>query len=124
MKTIIDNQTGELVEVPDNNELVVKELEDKGIITSDYLDKLEQLAYLKEQIETHDFQCREVIKEVFKKYGVKSCKSDYITISYVDEHMQKRVDNERLKADGLYDKYIKFVPVKESIRVSLKGKND
>lgn len=124
MKTIIDEQTGELIEVEETNELVVKELEDLGIITNDYLDKLEQFAHLKDCIETYEFQQKEKIKEVFKKYGVKTCKSDYITISYIEEHMAKRIDVERLKADGLYDKYVKFSPTKESIRVSLKGKND
>ena len=121
MKTIIDQETGELIEVQEDNELVVKELEDLGIITDDYLNKLEQLAYFKQQVEMFETKNREVIKEVFKKYGVKSCKSDYLTISFIEEHMQQRVDTDALKKDGLYDKYSKFSVVKESIRIKLKG---
>lgn len=124
MKTIIDNETGELIEVEETNELVVKELEDMGIITTDYLDKLEQFAYLKQQIEMIEYKNKELIKEVFKKHNVKSCKSDYINISYIPEHMQQRVDVEKLKQDGLYDKYTKFGVVKESIRIKLKEGKD
>lgn len=121
MKTIIDENTGELIEVQEDNELVVKELEEKGIITDDFLEKLEQLAYFKQQVEMFEAKNREVIKEVFKKYGVKSCKSEYLTISFIDEHMQQRVDTDALRKDGLYEKYSKFSVVKESIRIKLKG---
>lgn len=122
MKTIVDNETGELIEVEEKNELVEKEL--MPLITDDFIEKLVELDYLKEQIETYQFSIKEKIKDVFKKYGVKSCETDFLTISYVPEFMKKSIDSERLKDDGLYEKYIKFTPVKESIRFSLKGKND
>lgn len=118
----IDSETGELIEKEDTNELVAKEI--NPIITDDFLEKLEMMEALEQQIEMFKTEHREQIKEIFKKYGVKSFKNDYISITYVPETMQKRVDNQRLKDDGIYDKYLKFVPVKEQIRITKKGKND
>lgn len=122
MKTIIDEETGELIEVEDKNDLVAKEMNE--IITDDFIDKLVQFEYLEQQIEMFKTEHREQIKEIFKKYGIKSFKNDYITITYVPESKKKIIDTNRLKNDGLYDFYSKESDVKESIRVSLKGNND
>lgn len=119
MKTIIDEETGELIEVEDKNDLVAKEMNE--LITDDFIDKLVQFEYLEQQIEMFKTEHREQIKEIFKKYGIKSFKNDYISITYVADGMQKRVDTDRLKQEGLYEKYLKLFPTKESIRVQLKG---
>lgn len=119
MKTIIDEETGELIEVEETTDLVAKEM--NALITDDFIEKLVQVEYLQQQIEMFKTEHREQIKDIFKKYGIKSFKNDYISITYVAEGIQKRVDNERLKQEGLYDKYLKVVPTKESIRVQLKG---
>lgn len=122
MAYIIDQETGELIEEVNKNELVAKELE--PIITEEFLDNYAKFEYYSQQLETFKNKNKEFIKQVFQKYNIKTCKNDYITISYVPEHMQQRVDVDRLKADGLYEKYTKYSNVKESIRVSMKGKND
>lgn len=122
MKTILDNETGELIEVEETNELVAKEI--NPLITDEFIEQLEQIEYLEQQIDMFKSKHKEQIKEIFKKYNIKSFKNDYITITYVGEGMSQRVDTQRLKDDGLYDKYSKFTPVKEQIRVKLKGRND
>lgn len=119
MKQIVDQETGEIIEVEDNYDLVAKEMNE--LITDEFIEKLVQVEYLTQQIEMFKAEHKEKIKDIFKKYGIKSFKNDYVSITYVAEGMQKRVDNERLKNDGLYDKYLKVVPTKESIRVQLKG---
>ena len=122
MKQIIDEETGEIKEVEETYDLVAKEM--SALITDDFIEKLEMLEALEQQVEMYKTEHKEKIKEVFKKYGIKSFKNDYITITYVEATMQKRVDNQRLKDDGIYEKYLKLVPVKESIRITKKGKND
>ena len=122
MKKIVNQETGEIEEVEETYELVAKEI--NPLITDEFLEKLEMLEALEQQIEMFKTEHKEQIKEVFKKYDIKSFKNDYITITYVPETMQKRVDNQRLKDDGIYENYLKFVPVKESIRITKKGKND
>ena len=120
MKTIVDENTGELKEVPETNDLVLTELEESGVINDHVLQLYENLATAKQQIEMYEHSAKEKIKEVFKKYNIKSFSNQYITISLVKESMQQRVDTEHLKQDGLYDKYSKLVPVAESVRIKVK----
>lgn len=122
MKTIIDELTGELIEVEDKNELVAKEM--NALITDDLIEQLEQLDYLEYQIKQFKASNKEKIKEIFKKYNIKSFKNDYITISYVDAGLKKQLDTQKLKDDGLYEKYIVMRPYEDQVRITKKGKND
>ena len=120
MKKVIDNESGEIVDVPETHDLVLKELEENGVITDDVLELYYDLAAVKMRIEMYEHEAKEKIKEVFNKYNIKSFSNQYITISLVKESLQQRVDTEHLKQDGLYDKYSKMVPVAESIRIKVK----
>ena len=123
MKQVIDSETGEIIEIEETNEIVEKKL-NEIVSLDDVLKVIEMLEYYQDQLDTYKYQLKEPIIKLFKDNGIKTFKNDYLTISYVGESMQKRVDNERLKQDGLYEKYLKLVPVKESIRITKKGKND
>ena len=120
MKQIIDNDTGEVIEVEETFDLVEKELNDVGVNYEEYFDKQIQLKTLKEQMEIWEQKHRDSIQKVFEKYNIKSLKTEYGTISYVEDSTQKRVDNDRLKQDGLYEKYLKLVPVKAHLIIKAK----
>lgn len=120
MKQIIDNDTGEVIEVEETHDLVIKELNEVGINYEEYFDKQIQLKTLKEQMEIWEQKHRDSIQKVFEKYNIKSLKTEYGTISYVEDSTQKRVDNDRLKQDGLYEKYLKLVPVKAHLMIKAK----
>lgn len=122
MKTIINAETGEIEEVEETYELVAKEM--NALITDDFVEKLEQLDYLEEQIKLFKKENKDKIKEIFKKYNIKTFKNDYVSITYVQEGMKKQLDMERLKADGVYDKYLMLKPYDEQIRITKKGRND
>lgn len=120
MKTYIDSETGELVEVQEEQELALQELKDKGIVTQQYLEDLENLKLLKEKCEYYEMMNKEALKEIFVKYNITSIKSDNLTITYRKEHMTTKVDTKKLKDDGLYDKYTYLAPTKDSISFKLK----
>ena len=120
MKQIIDNDTGEVIEVEETFDLVEKELNEVGVNYEEYFDKQIQLKTLKEQMEIWEQKHRDSIQKVFEKYNIKSLKTEYGTISYVEDSTQKRVDNDRLKQDGLYEKYLKLVPVKAHLMIKAK----
>lgn len=122
MKTIVNAETGEIEEVEETSELVAKEM--NALITDDFVEKLYQLEYLEQQIKMFKTEHREQIKEIFKKYKIKSFKNDEISITYVEGGMKKQLDIERLKQDGVYDKYLMMKPYEEQIRITKKGKND
>lgn len=123
MKLVADANTGELVEVPDTNDLVAKELAEVGVVIDDYFDKVVVKKTLEEQMKMWETENREKIKEVFKKYNIKSFKSPYGSISFVEEGMSSKVDTKKLKEDGLYDKYSYWTTVKEHLVIRVKDKS-
>lgn len=122
MKLVADEVTGELVEVPETNDLVASELNAVGVNIDNYFEQKLKANALKEQMEMWEFENREKIINVFKKYGIKSFKNDSGSVSYVPEGLSQRVDIDRLKEDGLYDKYSKWVSSKEHLIIKVKEK--
>ena len=116
MKTIIDEKTGEILEVEEGNELVEKKLYEVGAIDEHFYDFMEQYLTTQEQYETFRFK----LMEAMKQNNIKSWKNDYFTATLKEESIQKRVDTERLKEAGLYEKFLKLVPVKESLMIKFK----
>lgn len=117
MKKIIDTDTGEIVEVEEENELIEKMLYEVGAIDEQTNDFIEQYLTIVEKFEMF----KHVLYGAMKEHNIKTWKNDYFTATIKDESIQKRVDNDRLKADGLYEKYLKLVPVKESLQIKMKG---
>lgn len=120
MKKIIDNDTGEIIEVEEGNELVERKLFEVGAIDEKTYEFLEQYLTIHEQYEIFKYKLLQAMKE----NGIKSWKNDYFTATVKEESIQKRVDSERLKEDGLYEKYLKLIPVKESLMIKFKEKNN
>lgn len=122
MKTIIDQETGELIEVEETYELVAKELNDLGVDYENYFEKQIEFKAKKDELDRWEHSNREVIKKIFEKYGIKSLKTSGGSISYIEESMQKRVDIERLKQDGIYEKYLKLIPTKAHLMIKAREK--
>ena len=119
MKTIVDQETGELIEVEEENEIATRKLYEIGAITDDTADFIEQYLMMKERYETFLYQ----LEKAMRDNNIKKWDNDEFVATITEETIQKRVDNERLKADGLYEKYLKLVNVKGGIRVKFKGRN-
>lgn len=113
----INQLTGEVYE--NQHELVKKDMNE--IVSDDLLEKMYQLQALEEQIEIWKHEHKEQIKEIFKKYNIKSFTNDYMTITYVDAHKTKSVDTKKLKDAGLYEEFAKESEVKESVRIKING---
>ena len=117
MKTIIDQNTGEVIEVETSNEIAERKLIDAGVITEQTRDFIEQYLTIQEQWDTFKY----VLEKAMRDNGIKTWKTDDFTFTVKDENIQKRVDTERLKEDGIYEKYLKLVNVKGGLQVR-KGK--
>ena len=118
MKKIVDEKTGEILEVEEGNELVEKKLYEVGAIDEHFYDFMEQYLTIQEQYEVF----RHKLLKAMKENNIKSWKNDYFTATVKEESVQKRVDTERLKEAGLYEQYLKLVPVKESLMIKFKEK--
>ena len=116
MKQIIDNETGEIVEVAESNELAEQKLYEVGAIDKETFEFLESFLYYQERYETFKY----TLEQAMKDNGIKTWKNDYFTATVKDDSIQKRVDTERLKEDGLYDKYLKLVSVKGGLQIKFR----
>lgn len=101
-----------------NNALVEKEV--YQIVTDEDIEMMRKLEALKSAVEERQKAINEQLINIFKAKGIKSFKSDTLNITYVEPTTRQSVDNAKLKADGLYEKYCKTTNVKESIRITIK----
>lgn len=120
MKQIIDEATGEIIEVETENELIEKKMFEVGAFDKETYEILDQYLYYQDQYELFKFK----LKKAMEDNGIKKWDNDYFVASVREESLQKRVDTERLKADGVYDKYCKLVPVKSSLTIKFKKGNE
>ena len=118
MKQIIDELTGEVIEVEESNEIAERKLYEVGAITDDTADFIEQYLAAKEQYEMF----LHILEKAMLDNNIKSWNNDQFIATIRNESLQKRVDTERLKQDGLYEKYLKLVPVKQSLSIKFKGR--
>ena len=116
MKTIVDRETGEIIEVEETDGLIEKVLTDEGIITESTNDFLSDFFEMQERYEIF----KEALMEAMNKYSIKKWSNKYFTATVKDETVQKRVDVERMKEDGIYPNYVKFVTVKPSLSIRRK----
>lgn len=120
MKQIIDNETGEVIDVEETNEIATKKLYEVGAITEDTADFIEQYLTIKQQYEMFTY----ALGNAMRDNGIKSWKNELFTATLSEESIQKRIDTDRLKEDGLYDKYLKLVHMKSSLRIKFKKGNE
>ena len=116
MKQIIDEETGEVIEVEDKNEIAEHKLTETGVVSEKVYEMLETYLYYQEQFETFRYKLQKAMED----NGIKKWDNDRFIATVKDESLQKRIDIERLKDDGLYEKYIKLVPVKSSLQIRFK----
>lgn len=121
----VDNETGEVIE---ENNLPELKKELSLIVTDDILEKLEQVAMLQAQLDDWKRHQTDQIKELMKKHGIKSFKSDYITITYKAPSTRKTLDKKAIETlldislDD--DMFYKTTDVKESLSIKFKELGD
>ena len=118
MKTIVDFETGELIEKEEPNEIAERKLTELGVVSEEVYTMLEKFAYWQERYETFRYQLEKAMRE----NNIKKWDNDYFVATIKEESMQKRVDTERLKEDGVYDKYLKLVATKGGLQIRFKEK--
>lgn len=101
-----------------SNELINAEINE--LYTKEDIDFLVEFEEMNAKVKLMKKEKDEKLIEIFKKYNVKSFKNDRIEMIYIAPTTRKTIDVEALKAQGLYDSFLKESPVKESIRITLK----
>lgn len=76
----------------------------------------------KKEIEQQENELRQKILIAMEKNNITKIENDNILISYVDETTREDLDKKKLKQEQpkVYNKYIKIISVKSSLRIKLK----
>ena len=74
----------------------------------------------KKKAEEIEEQLRDVLLEYMRKNNAETLENDEFRISYTKAHTRKDIDKDKLKEDGLYEKYLKDTQVKDSVRITHK----
>ena len=101
---VVDQETGELT-VPDKVIMAIRANEE---------------AIKAAKKANDDFKSQ--LLAAMEAYGVKSIKAEGMSVAYIEEHEQVRLDSKAVKENypRIYSECTKLTPVKASVRVTLK----
>ena len=85
---------------------------------------IEKFTYYKEQVESFESEIKDKFKEMVESgdIPVNSIDLGDMMLSYKKSYTRKSVDTDKLKEDGLYDKYLKETEVNSSVSMTIKKK--
>lgn len=91
------------------------------VITDEVADLLRRARMLNATIKSLEGERDEIIKtlkDAMNKNGIDSFKSGIVNVSRTATTMKEEINVDKLKKDGLYDKYVYHVPSGGSLRVT------
>lgn len=100
----------ELVKVQDGHITVAEEV----------MKKLHDFQVMKAEMDLQEKEIKQAMLKAMEDNDIKSFENDFVKITYKAPTMRKSVDTNELKAQGLYDMFVKESPVKSSVTVSWK----
>lgn len=116
---IIDMATGEMIDKPDENALMLKEAAELQIDFETYEDLNEQIEYAQQQLEIWNENYDNLIINLLKKYNAKKLITKYYTYTLVGEQQNvQRLDTKALKekAPEIYNQFSVFSNRAEYLR--------
>lgn len=100
------------------NSLIQQEINE--LIPNDFLDNLKKLELLEAQIKQVKAEIEPKLKEAMRNNGIKSLDCEGLRITYKEPSTRKVVDTQKLKDEGIYDKYLKISSVSDSVIIKVK----
>lgn len=63
---------------------------------------------------------KEALKQAMEANSIKKFENDDVAVTYIAPTKRRSVDTAAMKEQGIYDSFIKEIPVKASVKVSFK----
>lgn len=98
-------------------------VENNIVLASDQLiNEALEIKYLEEKLKAKKDNLTLTLLEEMKAKDIKKIETPDVIISYIDETERETLDSKRFRTENpdLYDEYVKFTPVKASIRIKAK----
>lgn len=95
--------------------------EDLGL-TEQRQEVINKFIYYKKQVESFENEIKERFKEMVENGDIPVSSIDLgnMILSYKRSYTQKKIDTNKLKEDGIYDKYLKENIVNSSVSMTIK----
>ena len=118
MEYRVNEETGEVEEnqADMRNDLIEKKMFEVGAIDKETFEMISMYLYYEQQIDLLKYKLQKAMEE----NGIKKWDNDYFTATLTEETLRKSVDTQKLKDDGLYEKYLKLSHIKAGIRIKFK----
>ena len=89
------------------------------VATQQLIDEALEIKYLEEKLKVKKDSLTLSLLEEMKDKGIKKIETPDVVISYIDESERETLDSKRFRTENpdLYDEYVRFTPVKASIRI-------
>ena len=91
-------------------------------LTEERKEIINQFIYYKKQVEGFESELKEAFESLVEtgEIPVNSIDLGGMILSYKKSYTAKRVDTDKLKADGIYEKYLKESQVSSSVSMAIK----
>jgi hypothetical protein len=92
------------------------------VATQQLIDEALEIKYLEEKLKVKKDSLTLSLLEEMRDKGIKKIETPDVVISYIEESERETLDSKRFRTENpdLYDEYVKFTPVKASIRIKAK----
>ena len=77
---------------------------------------------INELVEKRDLIKKQLLSDM-EKYAIKKIENKFITLCYVNEMEQKRLDSARLKLENpsIYDMFTKMIKISPNVKITIKN---
>ena len=101
---------------------LIKIENDIVLATDQLVNEALEIKYLEEKLKAKKDNLTLTLLEEMKAKEIKKIETPDVIISYIDETERETLDSKRFRTENpdLYDEYVKFTPVKASIRIKAK----
>ena len=103
------------------NKIIIRN-EDKYMLTSDVSKKIAEIEIKMKELKSKEEELKQMILKEMEEKNLLKLDAEELSISYIAPSERETFDSKALKEElpDVYDNYIKFSPVKSSIRIKLK----
>ena len=106
----------------ENKREIIVRNEDKYVLTSDTSKKIAEIETKMKELKVKEEELKQMILKEMEEKNLLKLDAEELSISYIAPSERETFDSKALKEElpDVYDNYIKFSPVKSSIRIKLK----
>ena len=99
---------------------IVKIIDQKPVIPQEVCEIMRDLN--REYVRFNDIMttAKEEMTKLMREYGVKSFENEIMRITYKAPSVRNKIDEDALKEQGLYEHFLKQVPVKDGVVIKFK----